>query len=140
MLCVGAGVTGSLAPWDAKSSVYRLFVSRVYVSNYQVIYHPIIQVFIFHPSIFSFECDLFLQSGPQLEIRADRSRKLLERIRQMTTKEASAFATLAEDLIVLPFPSAYETLPRERFSMSENEDWNYVQRAKFKELLTVCTS
>ena len=70
-----------------------------------------------------------------MENRAHRSRKLLERIRQMTPKEASAFATPAEDLIVLPFPSAYDTLPRERFSIGENEDWNYVQRAKSKELL-----
>lgn len=64
MLCVSAGVTGSLAPWDAKSSVYRLFVSRVYVSIYQDIYHPIIRVFTFYPFISSFECDLFLQKGP----------------------------------------------------------------------------
>ena len=65
MLCVSAGVTWSLAPWDAKSSIDRLFVSlaSMYLDN-QVIYHPILQVFtlILPPArssaTYPYNCDL----------------------------------------------------------------------------------
>ena len=66
---------------------------------------------------------------------AERSCKLRDRIRQMAPTDASAFATPAEDQIVLPFPSVNETLPQDRFSLSKDKNWNYMQRKKFQELL-----
>ena len=60
--CVGAGVTGSLALWDARSSIDRLFVSLA--SMYLSIKLSTIQSFkclIFHPSTFLFKCNLSLQ-------------------------------------------------------------------------------
>ena len=64
-----------------------------------------------------------------------RSGKLLRRIHQLTPKDATTFSTPSHGLISLPFPAVYRSLP-ERFTMSGNEEWNYIPREKFQDLLT----
>ena len=65
----------------------------------------------------------------------DRADKLFERIRLLTPKDPVDLATPAEKLVALPFPSLLPTLPRDRFDLDHDNNWSYMAREKFKELL-----
>ena len=64
-----------------------------------------------------------------------RADGLLERIKLQTPKNPLDLATPAAKLIPLPFPSLLPILPRDRFGLDHDNNWNYMAREKFEELL-----